>query len=143
MSALVAAEVVLASLLLLVLLVLAFVWLRRRIIADGGPLLMCALCTQAEPRWRLGLVRLTDDTLEWFSVVGPSVRPAYSWSRHHLDLASPEPLGDPIPGLPTDAVTVSGHCGPLPCGLALSPAASTTVRAWLESSPPGFNVNVA
>jgi hypothetical protein len=143
MSALVATELVLAAVLVLVLLLLGYVWLRRRVIADGGPLLMCALCTEAEPRWRLGLVRLTGDTFDWFSVVGPSMRPAYSWGRQQLDLTAPEPLRDPIPGLPADAVTVTGHCERMACALALSPAASTAVRAWLESSPPGFNVNVA
>ena len=41
---------------------------------------------------------------------------------------------------PTSVLTiVAGMLG----GFAFAPAAYTAVRAWLESSPPGYNVNVA
>jgi hypothetical protein len=141
MSPLVTAESVIALLAAIVVLVLAYVWLRRRYIAEGRPLMLCALRTEAEPRWRLGLARLSGARLDWFTVIGPSVRPRHSWMRHDLDLGSAVPVREPIPGLP-DAVEVSGSCGATPCGLALSAPAYTALRAWLESSPPGFNVNV-
>jgi hypothetical protein len=48
-----------------------------------------------------------------------------------------------VPGLPADAVSVTGRSRTTNYELALSPAAYTALRAWLESSPPGFNVNVA
>ena len=38
---------------------------------------------------------------------------------------------------------MAGLCGAMPCGLALTLSAYTALRAWLESSPPGFGVNVA
>jgi hypothetical protein len=40
-------------------------------------------------------------------------------------------------------VTVECHDGTDVFSLALAPAAYTAMRSWLESSPPGFNVNVA
>ncbi len=141
MSALVTAESVLALVAVLVLLTLAYVWIRRRYISEGRPLMLCALRTEAEPRWRLGLARLSGARLDWFSVVGPSMRPQSSWMRHELELGTPTPVAEPIPGLP-DAVQVAGTCGTYPCGLALSLPAYTALRAWLESSPPGFNVDV-
>jgi hypothetical protein len=140
MTALHIAEWVMAACLATLVLAAAFLWLRRRHIAQGRNLLFGALRTTAEPRWRLGLIRLRGDQFEWFSVVGPRLRPEHTWIRHELDLGSPSPLGEDIPGL-TDAVRVStGHVG---VELAFSPSTYTAVRAWHESSPPGFNVNVA
>ena len=55
----------------------------------------------------------------------------------------PPPHGAPVPGLPADAISVRGISSNADYQLALSPAAYTALRAWLESSPPGFNVNVA
>jgi len=141
MSPLVTAESVLALLAAVVLVVLAYVWLRRRYIAEGRPLMLCALRTEGDPRWRLGLARLSGASLDWFTVVGPSLRPRFSWHRYELDFGAAVPVHEPIPGLP-DAVEVSGTCGPTPCGLAVPQPAYTAFRAWLESSPPGFNVNV-
>ena len=143
MSALVTTEIVIGAALLAIIASAVFLWFRRRYIAGGLPLMLCALRTEASPRWRLGLVRLAGDGFEYFSVVGPSLRPVHRWVRHQLELSAPEPLAESVPGLPADAVQVSGTCGPTPCGLAFSPAVSTAVRAWMESSPPGFNVNVA
>lgn len=50
-------ELLLGMLLLGALCVLAFVWFRRRIIAGGKPLMLCAVRTPADPMWRLGLLR--------------------------------------------------------------------------------------
>jgi len=142
MSPLVTAEIVLAVAFALVLFAVVFVWVRRRYIAGGQPLMVCALSTP-EGRWRLGLAKIAGEELDWFSVVGPSLRPERSWARHDLDLGAPQRLADPVPGLPQDAVTVTGRSGEREYDLALSRPAYTALRAWLESSPPGFNVNVA
>ncbi len=135
-----AGELVLLSVLLLLLASVAFIWLRRRFIAEGRPLLFCAMRTEAEPRWRLGLVRFRGDRLEWFSVAGPRVGPEQSWIRHQLDLGTPRRLDDEIPGLPEAVAVPTGTAG---AELAMHPASYTAIRAWHESSPPGFNVNVA
>ena len=65
-----------------------------------------------------------------------------SWARGELDFGAAVPLADPIPGL-ADPVAVQGRAGTQACEFAFVPAAYTAVRAWLESSPPGYNVNVA
>ena len=68
--------------------------------------------------------------------------PEVSWLRGELDLGIATPLADPIPGL-AEPVAVQGSAGDESCEFAFVPAAYTAVRAWLESSPPGYNVNVA
>lgn len=133
-------ELVVAACLVLVVGSLAFVWLRRRHIAQGRTLMLGAMRTSAEPRWRLGLIRLRGDRFEWFSVVGPRLGPERSWLRHDLDLGAPQRLTEVVAGLP-DAVAVT--TGRHEVELALTPSTYTAVRAWHESSPPGFNVNVA
>lgn len=142
MSALITVELVVGVLLGLVIGALLYVWIRRRWISSGHALVICAIRTTRRPRWRLGLMRIGDDRLAWFSVVGPSPFPEASWARHDLDLGVPLPLTDAIPGL-TDPVRVAGTGAGEPVELALSPSDYMAVRAWLESSPPGFNVNIA
>jgi hypothetical protein len=143
MTPLVVAELVLALLVLLLVGALTFVWGRRRYIAgDGRPVMLCARRDRPMARWRLGLARLGSERFEWFSVVGPSLRPEVSWARGELDLGTPVPLRDPIPGL-IDPVAVRARAGARACEFAFVPAAYTAVRAWLESSPPGYNSNVA
>lgn len=131
-------ELILICAPLLVIAAVAFVWFRRRYIAEGRPLLFCAFRSEAEPRWRLGLVRIRDDRLQWFSVAGPRLGPERSWIRHELDLGMPRRIDDEIPGLPEAVAVPTGSAG---AELALHPASYTAIRAWNESSPPGFNVN--
>lgn len=143
MTPLVVTELVLALVVLLVVGALTFVWARRRFISgDGRPVMLCARRDDAVGRWRLGLARLGAERFEWFSVVGPSLRPEVSWQRGELDLGAPEALTDPIPGL-ADPVGVRVRGGAVAYEFAFAPAAYTAIRAWLESSPPGYNVNVA
>ncbi len=143
MSAVVATELVLAVIVVLVVGALTFVWVRRRLISgDGRPVMLCALREEASSRWRLGLARLGAQRFEWFSIVGPSLRPEVSWLRGQVDLGIPQPLADPIPGL-AEPVSVTAKSGQESYDFAFVPAAYTAVRAWLESSPPGYNVNVA
>lgn len=136
-------ELVLAVAVALMVAFIVYIWLRRRYISSGKPLMLCAISTAEHSRWRLGLARISGDRLDWFSVVGPSPRPGHSWVRHDLDLGAPQRLSETVPGLPPDAVCVTGRSRSLDYELALSPAAYTALRAWLESSPPGYNVNVA
>ena len=133
-------ELVFGAILLLLLVALAFLWLRRRYIGQGRLLLFCALRSEADPRWRLGLVRFRGDRLEWFSVVGPGWGPERTWIRHELDLGVPRDIGDEIAGLAEAVAVPTGTEG---AELAMQPASSTAIRAWHESSPPGFNVLVA
>lgn len=142
MSAQITAELIVGVLIGIVLAALLFVWLRRRWISGGHALVICAIRNNRRPRWRLGLLRIGDDRLAWFSVVGPSPFPEWSWARHDLQLGTPRPLTEAIPGL-TDPVCVVGTSASDAVELAFSPSDYMAVRSWLESSPPGFNVNVA
>lgn len=142
MSILTGGEAVVALVLLLIAIVFGFVFLRRRRIASTGPLMLCAFRSPAVPRWRLGLLRLGSDHLDWFSVIGPSMRPAMSWARDELDFSAPASVAEVIPGLP-EPVRVSGTAAGAALELAMPPSASTALRAWLESSPPGHNISVA
>lgn len=143
MSAVVITELALGVLVALALAFLVFVWGRRRVIGGGRPLLVAALRTAELPRWKVGLMRLGDEHLEWFHVVGPRFRPVHRLNRHQVELTPPRPVAEAIPGLPSDAVTVGATNGGHAVELAYGPGVSTAVRAWLESQPPGFNVNVA
>ena len=80
--------------------------------------------------------------LEWFTLVGPSLRPGRTWERARLELGAPRTPHEASPGCPRPS-TVTCHYGTDTFQLALAPAAYTAMRSWLESSPPGFNVNVA
>ncbi|MBR7743717.1 DUF2550 domain-containing protein [Phycicoccus sp. BSK3Z-2] len=143
MDAVLVTEIVLALVVLLLVGALTFVWARRRFIAgDGRPVMLCALRDDGGQRWRLGLARLGASRFEWFSVVGPSLRPEVSWLRGEVVLGGPQPTSDVIPGL-AEPVAVTGSAAGRTCEFAFAPAAYTAVRAWIESSPPGYNVNVA
>ncbi len=136
-------EWILGALLLILIVLVVWANIRRRRIAGGGFVTLAAVRTQASPRWRLGQLRMGASTLEWFTIGGPSSRPKYAWSRWNLDLGLPKRLEEDIPGL-SDPVRVSVRiAGEASCELALHEDASKAVRAWLESSPPGYNTNVA
>ena len=98
MTPFVAAELVLALVVLLVVGALTFVWARRRFISgDGRPVMLCARRQGDAGRWRLGLARLSSDRFEWFSIVGPSLRAEVSWQRGELDFGTAVPLSRPDP----------------------------------------------
>ena len=142
MSPVISAEIVAGALILLALFALAYIFVRRRLLASGAPLMLCALKAHGRSQYRLGLLRFSGTTLEWFTLIGPSPRSARTWDRTRLELGSPGLPEAAIAGLP-EAVTVDCHYGSDTFSLALAPSAYTAMRSWLESSPPGFNVNVA
>ncbi|HEY7719935.1 MAG TPA: DUF2550 domain-containing protein [Pedococcus sp.] len=142
MSPLVTAEIVAAALVLLALAALAYIFVRRRLLASGSPLMLCALRAHSASGYRLGLMRFAGASLEWFTLVGFSLRPRHTWDRVRLEPDAPGAPSEVIAGLP-EAVEVTCHYGTDTFQLALSPASYTAMRSWLESAPPGFNVNVA
>ena len=142
MSPVVSAEILAGALILLALLALTYIFVRRRLLASGAPLMLCALQPHGRSQYRLGLLRFSGTTLEWFTLIGPSPRSARTWDRTRLELGPPGLPKTAIAGLP-EAVTVDCHYGTDTFSLALAPSAYTAMRSWLESSPPGFNVNVA
>ena len=134
-------ELVLGLLLLIALLAVAFVWLRRRFIAGDKPLMLCAVRTPAEPAWRLGLLRFGSKQLDWFTMMGPSLRPARTWERVDLVLEAPRPPSDVVPIL-GESLTATATSGDAPFEIAMAPAGLTAIRAWMESQPPGLGARM-
>lgn len=142
MSPVVLFEIIVGTLAVLAVLALAYIFVRRRLLSSGAPLMLCALRLPGRSSYRLGLLRFSGSTLEWFTLIGPSPRPLRSWDRPGLELGPPEVPTEAISGLP-EAVTVQCHYEGEEFRIALASAAYPAMRSWLESSPPGFNVNVA
>ena len=141
---LVPGELLVAALVLVLGVVIAATFARRRTIARGEPLVVCAVRDPGAGRWRVGLARYGATGLDWFTLGGVSLRPSRHWPRTRLEIGPPRrlPQGEQLDVLP-DAVAVACRCDDLTFDLALSPGPYTALRSWLEASPPGFNVNVA
>lgn len=141
---LLSAEVLVAAAVIVVALFLVATFVRRRSIGRGNPLVLCAIRPEGEVRWRVGMARYGSARLDWFRLGGFTVRARYRWDRTHLELQSPVVLtGRDRIGLLPDAVGVACTYGDRAFELALAPGAYTALRAWIESAPPGLNVNVA
>ncbi|HET7475765.1 MAG TPA: DUF2550 domain-containing protein [Dermatophilaceae bacterium] len=136
--------------LLLVILVLGLVtalvaiYVRRRTISKGQPLIVCAMRRTENPRWRYGLVRTGATSLQWFTLFGLSPRPRYTWDRSRLNIGSPLPLaaGSAPETLVPNGVMVRCAYDDSAFDLAVSAAPYTALRSWLEASPPGGHIDV-
>jgi len=131
--------------LLIVLVVLATTFIRRRLIARGKPLTVCALREPGDKRWRFGLARYGTTGLEWFTLSGLSLRPARRWERAVLDIGTGRPL---VPSERPEILIPSAWR--VDCcyheenfEIALAQAPYTALRSWLEAAPPGRNAYVA
>ncbi|MEP7017606.1 MAG: DUF2550 domain-containing protein [Actinomycetota bacterium] len=138
-------EMLVGGALFIVVAVLGAVFTRRRVIARGEPLMICALREPGDRRWRFGLARYGTTGLEWFTLLGLSLRPAREWDRGLLNIRASRPL-EPgerpeilIPG--ATRVDCRYPQGRFEIALARGPYAG--LRSWLEASPPGRGVNVA
>jgi hypothetical protein len=131
--------------LFIVIFVLCAVFIRRRLIARGKPLTVCALRESAAGRWRFGLVRYGATGLEWFTLTGISLRPAKRWERTLLEFGAGRPLepGQRPETLITGAMRVDCTYRGARFEIALAQAPYTALRSWLEAAPPGRNSYVA
>lgn len=138
-------ELLVGGCLFMTVLVLGAVFVRRRLIARGKPLTVCALRVPGQDRWRFGLVRYGTIGLEWFTLTGISLRPAKVWERTLLEFNAVRPLepGEKPEALIPGAMRVDCTYRDAQFELALAKAQYTAVRYWLEASPPGHSVNVA
>lgn len=126
---------------LLVVLGLAALVLRRRLIARGEPLAMVAV--QRGDGWKLVMTRFSIDAVQLYSVIGVGIRPRTVWRRGDLDLGAPAPLTRNRPIAITDPVQVECTVGRERFVIAIAPGDYTALRSWSESAPPGLNANVA
>jgi len=138
-------EVLVGGALCIVLVVLATTFIRRRLIARGKPLTVCALREPGDKRWRFGLARYGTTGLEWFTLSGLSLRPARRWERAVLDIGTGRPL---VPSERPEILIPSAWR--VDCcyheenfEIALAQAPYTALRSWLEAAPPGRNAYVA
>ena len=138
-------ELLVGGALFIVVVVLGAVFTRRRLIARGKPLTVCALREPSDDRWRFGLARYGTTGLEWFTLLGFSLRPARQWERTLLDIGAGQPLepGERPEILIPAAMRVDCRYRGARFEIALARAPHTALRSWLEASPPGRNVNVA
>ena len=138
-------ELLVGGCLFIIVLVLGAVFSRRRLIGLGKPLAVCALREGDDGRWRFGLVRYRTTGLDWFTLAGISLRPARRWERSLLDFGAGQPLesGEEPEILIPGAMRVDFRYRGTRFQIALGRASYTALRSWLESSPPGRNVNVA
>jgi len=125
--------------------VLGAVFTRRRLIARGHPLTVCALREPGDRRWRFGLARYGPTGLEWFTLAGLSLRPARQWERTLLDIGAGHPLapGERPEILIPAAMKADCLYRQARFEIALARAPYTALRSWLEAAPPGHNANVA
>ncbi len=137
-------EVALGLVIVVFGLFLVFTWIRRRSLAHGQPLVLCGMRTPGETRWRGGLLRYETGRLDWFSLGGFSMRPRHRWQRGLLEIDTPQQLeGRDRPVAMPGAVGVPCRHGSERFELTMTREHYTALRSWLESCPPGHNVNVA
>lgn len=125
--------------------VLGAVFTRRRLIAHGKPLTVCALREPGDRRWRFGLARYGATGLQWFTLLGLSLRPARQWDRGLLNIRASRPLepGERPEILIPAAMRVECRYRQERFEIAIARAPYAALRSWLEASPPGRGVNVA
>jgi len=130
--------------LLLIVIILISVFARRRLIARGKPLTVCALREPGDGRWRFGLARYGTTAVEWYPLDGFSVRPARQWDRAQLDIEAGEFLdsGERPEILIPEPMRIDCRCRDEHFEIALAQAPYTALRSWVEASPPGRDVHV-
>ena len=144
-SALVSTEIVIGTLLVIAVVVLATTFLRRRYIAKGLPLTLCAACAGRHPT--AGAWGSSGSATTPSSGTPSGASPCARATAGCASACSSTPRsrsrgGDSIPLLP-DASRVPCSDGDNDFELALQGPAYTALRSWQEAAPPGYNVNVA
>lgn len=106
----------------------------------------CCYRASEQADWIPGFLRYDHDRLDHHGPGGLSMRVQHTWERARLDLGMARPVapgeGPALPG-GRPAIQVSCCYGTKTFDLVLAEENYTALRAWLESVPPGWNVNVA
>ncbi len=118
---------------------------RRRLLSRNGgtfELSVRVRPSEAGRGWVLGLGRYHGESLEWFRIFSPSVRPRRRWARIDLKITGQrEPSGPESFALYGGSRIVACSTPAGPVELAMSPSAVTGFSAWLEAAPPGADWN--
>lgn len=134
-----------ALVILLAATLLALLVVRRRTI--GGRRRTFDLSISRNPEaaasgWVLGLGSYRGETLNWYRTFSLAWWPRYAFRRGDLEiLGRREPSGTEVYALDAGDVVVEVRHGSGVRQLAMSASALTGLLAWLESSPPGRDVN--
>jgi Protein of unknown function (DUF2550) len=127
--------VVLAAVVVLVGLVVAFL-LRRRFLLSGLGAVTMWLRTSGAPRWSLGVAWYGGDTLLWYRALSLSVRPSERLCRSELQIESRGTAGGDDTALPTGSVVLHCRTAAGPRDLAMDTSTVTGFLSWVESAPP-------
>ncbi|MEJ5944851.1 DUF2550 domain-containing protein [Pseudokineococcus basanitobsidens] len=132
-----------AGLLALVVLGVLLVSLRRRVLTRRLGAFDCSARREGG-RWVLGVAGFRHDEMAWYRVFGVDVGGGRTWGRHDIEvLRRRRPQGSEAFAVLPDAVVVECRHHERQLDLAMSEEAYTGFASWLESSPPGYRVDVA
>ena len=142
-----AAEVLLATVGAVLLLSVAWIWLRRRWLSRTGGTFPCSLrrdlSTVGSP-WVLGVARYREHELQWYPAVSLSLWPRRRFDRAHVR------AGDQRSRLPADGgllyddqriLQLDGPSGGVE--LAMDAGSLTGLLSWLEAAPPGMRYRMS
>ncbi|MCI2239310.1 DUF2550 domain-containing protein [Paenibacillus sp. TRM 82003] len=129
---------------LVVLLGLVLVLVRRRRLTGRLGTFDCSVRHPSSRRWALGVARYETDRLDWYRTFSLSPRPSCSFARGALDVTRRRDAdGQERLAVQPGAIVVECRHRGAALELAMSSDAYTGFASWLESAPPGQNVNVA
>jgi hypothetical protein len=121
--------------------------LRREALRRRGGLFDCGLRTdrsRAGRGWMIGVGLYAGDTIAWYRVFSYSPRPKRVIARRSLDVVARRvPAGVERGVLLAGSVIIECVDAQGPLELAMPESALTGFLSWLESAPPGTDLNVA
>jgi hypothetical protein len=125
----------------LVIVALAGMAIRRRVLQRGGGTFDCSVRLtklSGAQAWVLGVARYSGDSVQWFRVFSFAPRPRRVFSRSELTVRSRRsPLATEALGLYDGHVVVECMEAGQVVELAMAEDALTGFLAWLEAAPPG------
>lgn len=135
----------LAFIVALLVLLLASLLVRRRLLARSGGTFEMSVNKSAEAQakgWTLGLAVYKDTELQWFRTFSLSPRPAHRFARGDVLIEGRrEPVGHEVHAIHSGHLIVATKNATGVRQFAMSANALTGLLSWLESSPPGQRVN--
>ena len=126
---------VLAAVVVLVGLVVAFL-LRRRFLLSGLGAVTMWLRPDGSPRWSVGVAWYGGDSLLWYRALSLSVRPQQRLCRSGFRVERRRRAGSADVSLPADVVVLCCSTAAGRQELAMEPSTLTGFLSWVESAPP-------